>query len=396
MYSSIQVNAADQVDLSRPSAQDPRVVMAERLPLRLQPFLTWLTAKPAPGEKPREKTRTSYVWEALFWTTGGCCLTAMAFNFLKPGQFLFWLLLPAGLIATSCGLGLFQVVVFHHCSHGTVFQNRNLNRHVGRMISSVLLFKHFDLYQKGHMLHHSANKLFTVEDEFTDFVFETCGLAPSLDKSSLWLRIIRDIFSPFFHARFLRRRIQVSLASHDASHNMIGIGFWASLIGLSWAGGFLTTLLVAWIFPVAILLQIATIFRILCEHRFPAAELIERRGKEFVCLATAAVFPGSMPPAESAATIKGGLLWLKWWMNMLTVQLFVRLFILVGDAPCHDFHHRRPATKRWSNYIHARQADADAGCPGFPANYIETWGLFRAIDENLQSMALLPQGILEQ
>jgi hypothetical protein len=172
---------------------------------------------------------------------------------------------------------------------------------------------------------------------------------------------------------------------------MIGIGMWASLTGICWATGFLTTLMIAWVFPVAILLQIATVFRILCEHRFPAAEVIERRGKEFVCLATAAVFPGSAPPDRLATTVEGSITWLGWWANMLTVQLFVRLFVLVGDAPCHDFHHRRPATKRWSNYIYARQADADAGCPGFPANYIETWGLFQAIDENLESMSQLSE-----
>ncbi|MFC7538364.1 hypothetical protein ACFQU2_01425 [Siccirubricoccus deserti] len=74
-------------------------------------------------------------------------------------------------------------------------------------------------------------------------------------------------------------------------------------------------------------------------------------------------------------------------MDLLTVQLFVRLFVLVGDAPCHDFHHRKPATRRWADYIHARQADLDAGSPGFPTGYFETWGLFRAIDQNLETLA---------
>ena len=81
---------------------------------------------------------------------------------------------------------------------------------------------------------------------------------------------------------------------------------------------------------------------------------------------------------------------------MLTVQLLVRMFVLVGDAPCHDFHHRRPASKRWPNYIHARQDDADAGCPGFPLNYIESWGLFRAIDENFQAMARLAAELADE
>ena len=72
---------------------------------------------------------------------------------------------------------------------------------------------------------------------------------------------------------------------------------------------------------------------------------------------------------------------------MLTVHLFARVFVLVGDAPCHDFHHRRPASRRWTDYIHARQKDADNGCPTYPLGYIETWGLFEAIDENLASLS---------
>src|SRR3546814_18853120 len=72
---------------------------------------------------------------------------------------------------------------------------------------------------------------------------------------------------------------------------------------------------------------------------------------------------------------------------MLTVHLFSRLFVLVGDAPCHDYHHRRPGSRKWPSYIHERQADLLRGCPDYPVNYIETWGLFRAIDENLASLS---------
>ena len=394
MHQQVELPQADLVNLSRSSDHDPRMIMADRLPQWLQPFLTWLTAKPAPGEDAKPISGPSYVRNALLWTIGGFVLSIAAIAHFSATELLFWVLLTLSMVATTCGLGLFQVVVFHHCSHGTIFKNRDWNKRIGRTVSSILLFKHFDLYQRGHMVHHSANKLFTVEDEFTDFVMETCGLAPSLEKHELWRRLLLDLVSPRFHAKFLWRRICVSLNSHDRHHNMLGIGFYVLLVGVGGSTGLLVPVLLAWLIPVTILLQIATVFRILCEHRFPAAEVIERRGKEFVCLATAAVFPGALPPASSAATMRGFALWVLWWANMLTVQLFVRLFVLVGDAPCHDFHHRRPAAKRWTNYIHARQADVDAGCPGFPVNYIETWGLFRAINENLESMSKTAAGLI--
>src|SRR4029077_9782543 len=86
--------------------------------------------------------------------------------------------------------------------------------------------------------------------------------------------------------------------------------------------------------------------------------------------------------------------WFVWWGEMLTVQLFVRLFVLVGDAPCHDYHNRRPGSKRWTSYSHARQKDRLDGCPGFPVNYCDSWGLFRSIDRNLATLAATDRAVL--
>jgi hypothetical protein len=261
-------------------------------------------------------------------------------------------------------------------------------------VSSILLFKHFDLYQREHMVHHNANKLFTDEDEFTDFVVGICDLAPANSREALWRRLILDLVSPRFHGRFLYKRIKGGLFSFDPVHNWTGRVFWLALIAGAAACHLLATLLVVWILPVTILLQVATVFRILCEHRFPPIEVIENRGRQLVCEATAGVFPGVMPPAASSRSVRGALAWAGWWADMLTVQAFVRVFVLVGDAPCHDFHHRRPANKRWTDYAHARQDDQDAGCPGFPMNYVDTWGLFRALDQNFAAMARVPADLL--
>ncbi|MDA8253614.1 MAG: fatty acid desaturase [Rhodospirillales bacterium] len=364
-------------------------MMFLQLPPWLQPFLTWLTARPAPGEAVPPSSPQRFVTAALACSLGGAALTAWALE--RSGWALFGPL-PLGLLLTSSGLGLLQVVVFHHCAHGTVFRDRARNRLVGRAISALLLFRQFDAYQRGHMLHHSPRKLLTAEDEFADFVFAMCGLHAGTAKRALWRRVLANLVSPGFHARFLWRRLHASLGSADRAHNAFGIAAWACGFAAAAASGRLVGFLVAWVLPVTVLLQVATVFRILCEHRFPAPALIAARGKEFICRATAGVFPGAMPPHRSAASLHGLLAWTWWWVQMLTVQLFVRLFVLVGDAPCHDFHHRRPATRRWTGYIQARQQDVDAGCPGFPLNYQESWGLFRAIDENLATLAATPPG----
>ncbi|NOG73870.1 fatty acid desaturase [Roseicella sp. DB1501] len=385
--------STEQPGVSVAAPPDPRVRMAARLPRALQPFLTWLTAKPAPGEAAPGRSATTFILGALAWILSGVILAALPLLLADP-PLLAWLLLPAGWLASCCGLGLFQVVVFHHCSHGTVLSTRAANRRVGRLISALLLFKRFEDYQREHMLHHSPNKLLTEEDEFADFVLGMCGLEPGLPKRVLWRRVLSNTASPVFHWRFLQRRLRASMVTGDRRHDLVSRGFWLGGFGLAAATGTLPAFLLAWVLPVTVLLQVATVFRILCEHRFPEPETMQKRDRNFVCHATAGVFPGALPPAQRANTLPGALRWTAWWAEMLTVHLFVRLFVLVGDAPCHDFHHRKPATRRWADYIHARQQDLEAGSPGFPAGYFENWGLFQAIDHNLASLAATPREAL--
>lgn len=391
-YFADPLNAIDsQSQFSRILLSDPRGVMADRLPRLVQPFLTWLTARPVSGAPVVERSGASFVRTALIQILLGAALgwaaLHLAFSFAAP-------LLLAGLLLTSSGLGLFQVVVFHHCSHGTVFRARERNVLVGQLVSCLLLFKHFDVYKREHMLHHSPNKLLTEEDEFADFVFGMCGLEAGMAKAVLWRRVLLHLVSPVFHARFLTRRLRAAWGSHDPAHNAIGMGCWAAAAGFAAVAGQFEAFLVVWVLPVTVLLQIATVFRILCEHSFPEAELIAARGKDFTCHASLGVFPGVMPPQTRADSLSGLAAWAGWWGQMLTVQLFVRVFVLVGDAPCHDWHHRRPASRRWTSYIQARQLDVDAGSPGCRDGYNEAWGLFRAIDRTFASLARTPKGLL--
>ncbi len=299
--------------------------------------------------------------------------------------------LMLAMLLVTAGLGLFQVVVFHHCSHLTVFGKREINILVGRLISVILLFKHFDSYRHEHMLHHSHNKLLTDEDEFADFVFQTCQLKAGEPINTLRMRVLLHIVSPIFHARFTYRRIRAAWGSPRRIDTAVGVTFWAGSALAATITGHGQMYLLLWVVPVTVLLQIATVGRILCEHSFPDLDIIRVRGRDLASHATGGVFAGSMPPAASAITLAGFAQWLGWWISMLVIQLPVRLVILVGDAPCHDFHHRKPASRRWTSYIQARQNDREASLTS-KAGYHDTWGLFQAIDATLISLSRLPPG----
>jgi fatty acid desaturase len=382
-----------QSDILLSFRDDPRSAMARRLPASMQPFLSWLTAKPRPGDPVRDVPARNYVVGGLALIVLGCAASAAALIFSMP-WIIAALMLCAGWLATSSGLGLYQVVIFHHCSHGTVFRVRERNRRVGRLVSALLLFTRFENYQHDHMMHHSANKLLTEEDEFTGFVFGVCGLEPGVPKRELWRRVLVNLVSPRFHGRFAFKRMKAAMFSGDRQHDWVARAGVAAPLLLAAATGAWLPVLLAWFLPLTILLQIATVFRILCEHRFPDVELIQARGKAFVCASTVGVFPGTMPPDIHASSLRGVVAWTGWWAWMLTGAMFARLFVLVGDAPCHDFHHRRPATRKWTDYSRARQQDQDAGSPGFPVNYTENWGLIHAVDCNLATLASLPEGVV--
>ena len=68
-------------------AEDPRSEMAARLPHVLQPFLTWLTAKPAPGEDFVTRAPGSFVWEAVLLVVLGTAASALALAWLGPRHF---------------------------------------------------------------------------------------------------------------------------------------------------------------------------------------------------------------------------------------------------------------------------------------------------------------------
>lgn len=355
----------------------PRRLMEERLPRRVQPFLSWLTAKPASWEAASPATPLDHVVRAFTLAFGGTLLSlgAIAAGGLWQG------LAAVGLILTTSGLGWLQAVVLHHAAHGTVLASRPANKRLGRLISALLLIKRFDDYQREHMLHHSAKKLLTDEDEFARFMFGMMRLEPGLPLPRLRRRVVTTLLSPLFHLRWLLPRVSSALSPRDPGHAALAAALWVPQIALAVLTGQLWAWLVAWVVPVTVLYQCATAGRVLCEHRFPDEVLIRARGKEFVCVATTGVFAGQAP------TGTGSSFWIGWWSSMLTVHLLSRVLVLVGDAPCHDYHHRRPGSRKWAGYAHARQADADAGCPGYPVNYIDNWGLVGTIDRNLATLA---------
>lgn len=70
--------------------------------------------------------------------------------------------------------------------------------------------------------------------------------------------------------------------------------------------------------------------------------------------------------------------WFLWSLEHLCYHLPVRVMVLPGDLSQHDFHHRNPATLRWTETAFAREVDIDCGDMRWP-NYRKFWGLHNAV-----------------
>src|ERR1700761_7667337 len=91
--------SVESIHFDVPLRNDPRAEMARRLPKFVQPFLTWLTAKPASGEEAAPKKPIRFVIEALSLTLGGVALSIAAQIFLRAHDPFFWAFLGLGLLA---------------------------------------------------------------------------------------------------------------------------------------------------------------------------------------------------------------------------------------------------------------------------------------------------------
>ncbi len=362
-----------------------RVQIASRTHPSLQAFLSWLTACPTMSNERQNRTSDFYVWLALGQVGVGIAIswTGAAYS----GLFTLPLII-LGLTATTAGLALLQVGVFHYCSHYTVFKRRSWNDIAGRLVAAVCFLEDFDLYRRRHMRHHSSRVLLTDEDEFVELIMKTCNLAPGTPKSILWFRVVRLLVSPTFHARFILKRF--AMATHRTpifSIRTVILALWASVTFWVALSGQWLPFLISVVLPWSLLFQISVVVRTLCEHVVPNPDAFKHRSQDFHSHATRAVFAGLAPPECSLASMRGAIRWALWWLSMLTHHLLFRIVILVGDSACHDLHHRKPGSRNWVNYIQARYDDVQERLSLGKMPSHETWGLYQTIDSCLDSIA---------
>jgi fatty acid desaturase len=277
----------------------------------------------------------------------------------------------------------------HFCSHNVALASRATNFALGEAISILTLSLNFSQYQSQHIRTHHGPKLLEPGDETHEFLVNFCGFKPGMSVPALWQHLWKTLFSPMFHLRFLGQRLRGCFLSDDPKHNALALAVWVgilTLVALTHSG---LTFGLAYGLPVTVLFQMSSLLQNLVEHRWQVSSQSGQKPRRERGELTVAVFLGEATPQlpADATLIQKSLAWSNWTLRMLFYHLPARALVMMGDIPCHDYHHRHPGSKDWPNYIFARQADLEAGGPGWPEPYQETWGLLEAIDETFKSLS---------
>lgn len=346
----------------------------ERLPKCFQPLLTWLTGKPSANEAS---------WGLKPWHHLASAIVALLIGLFGSVELTVtggwgWLLIPLTWLLTVHGARKLRTIIMHQCSHSNFLRSKWWDRAIGKGISILLVTEEFEGYRRAHVgAHHSARHQ-TIHDPTVIFLFQELGLRAGMATSEMWCRLWWTITSPKYHLRFMWARIRSHFMGTSIRHRVVFIA-WLTLVSVTVVATKTTGIfLVASFVPLVLLYQVSSAFRLSSKHVFPT-KLPRHRTRECLGLFTLGIFIGDSCPSVGLGFWKSILAWTRWWLTMLCYHLPCRLFVLVGDGPAHDLHHRHPCHSNWSNYIHVRDEDARNAVATLQP-YQEVWGLAASID----------------
>ncbi|WP_408665659.1 stearoyl-CoA 9-desaturase [Jatrophihabitans sp.] len=356
-----------------------------RLPRPCQLPLTMLTGKPEAGQRRLPLTPTAHLSAALASTLTGLLVSGYA---LGRGGWALLLILP-GWAITLHGMRNLRMMVFHQCAHRNMWAKSRLDAAVGRMVAALLMVQHFERYRSEHVADHHARHHMTLRDPTVQAFLVSLELTPGMCRRDMWARMLGKIVSPKFHLAFLRARVLSYFHAASSLERVVTLGsMTAAGVICSLVEGGWVFLVVAWLIPLTVLYQISNTLRLCVKHTFPPAGLHEgqRCGRNYFASLTNAIFVGEAAPSASGAGPATLRSWIRWCARMTFIHFPSRYLVLTGDTVVHDFHHRRPMTRDWANYIFAREDDVRAGHAGWP-EYRHVWGLVAAIDTVFASLS---------
>ncbi len=395
-----------------PQDIDVRQDMYDRFPRIswVQRLLTIWTGKAHTGQKPlwRKGWKTHLIGTIAF-ILAGLVIQSSVISFAWQDPTLAILLLPLTISVWLLGASMLVggarnslTSIIHQSVHGKFTGKEKIDLWIGHMFGSILLFQDYHAYRIEHCgIHHKLRYLATSADPDAIFMCEL-GFRSDMTRREAWNHLISLIISPQFHTLFLKHRLRSNLSAPEtpkyrryfASLSLI-TPFAACVMAMVFFNNLLPFILwvTCWFVPLVIGYQISALLQFASEHYWSLAENVRdltqlNSKKGALARLTNGRFMADPLPQPGLKGISLVESWTWWVIRMITVNTICRLAIMTDDLCSHDWHHRHQTSENWGNAVYERQADLDAGCPDWPENYTNIYGLGRAIDAVFGNLSL--------
>jgi hypothetical protein len=340
-------------------------------------FWTWLTGKPDGGQQPLIRlTPLTYAVSTVATYLVGLALATIA-SPLSGAWSVAALLMGWTLVVN--GARRMVSTVAHQCIHRRFTGNVRVDFFVANCIAVLTLTQSAKDYHEEHFrLHHHHAVFSSSRDPAAAFLLQA-GFQPGMAIDKLWRRLAVTLVSPRFHARFLWSRIRSLFSGLSLTGGLIGVCFWAAIYIFAVGWRFSPVGFAALIVPLTVLYQNSVLLEFISEHAWFVNVGEVEQPKYIHATHSWGRFCGRQTPTGDGQPWTGRAVeWVLWALEHIFYHMPVRLVILPGDLSQHDFHHRNPATARWTEATFAREVDVEFGDSRWPA-YREFWGLHNAI-----------------
>jgi hypothetical protein len=363
-----------------------------RFPAWTQPLWTLLTGKPLPHEKPLLRIAPAASMLLGLFVAGTLCWLELLMlgshdAATRLGSFV---VAPIVALYLTGYLRKAQVVYGHHAIHGALFKSRGkINGYAAQCLTIFALAQNEAEYEREHLDHHRRSIFTTLLDADASLLYEF-GIRPGNTIAMLKLALLKTLCSPRYHFWFLKARLLSNLRRPLVARCFAVAWMAVLVIGAPLRFGFVPTLLAIWL-PYTILYQMSALLQFATEHVWlcdgpdsPRLRTYAERCHGRFCGERLPGGDGRRPSAWK---------WLGWWARTLLLHLPVRLSVLVGDLPAHDWHHLASSighsSTAWPLALYERQRAIDSGRSA-GMEHREIWGVFGMIDHVLLSMAEAP------
>lgn len=334
-------------------------------------FSTWLTGKPL-NEKNSLLQLSWISYTLIVFTIFITSLVIVFYNTIYLHNTLITVLCWAGMLFSSRRMA---AVILHQSVHERLSGNAKIDQFIGDFATLIMITQDYKTYKIDHCeIHHAPLTFATKYDPIVQF-FSVFGLNLGERKNILYRNFLINIISPVFHLSFFFTRIKYNINIKRPIRSFFSIIYICLLVFIPYyfSQSFIP-LFLSFIIPMIFLYQVSAFIEICSEHAWfeNSVKTISNKDPYFYAEISWGRFCGSMYPSNKVKIFL-------WYVEQFFYHLPVRLFILVGDLPQHDFHHRHPLNFQWVKARYQREVAIGNLAPGEP-EYIDIWGLHNAIN----------------